>query len=74
MALPSADINMVCCLSTHSTSTWCAVSADSKMRETALIRAAHNGHLSVVEHLIQSGADISARDLVGGQPKANCLG
>lgn len=39
----------------------------TQMRETALIRAAHNGHLSVVEHLLQSGADISARDLVGGR-------
>ena len=34
------------------------------MRETTLIRAAHNGHLPVVEHLLQSGADIAARDLV----------
>lgn len=37
---------------------------DLQMRETALIRAAHNGHLAVVEHLLQSGADIAAHDLV----------
>jgi hypothetical protein len=34
------------------------------MRETPIIRAAHNGHLAVVEHLMQSGADVGARDLV----------
>jgi hypothetical protein len=43
-----------------------AAVAVMQMRETALIRAAHNGHLSVVEHLLQSGADIGAHDLVCG--------
>lgn len=43
-----------------------------QMKETALIRAAHNGHLAVVEHLLQSGADIAARDLVSTDgPLAN---
>jgi hypothetical protein len=41
-----------------------AAATAPQMRETALIRAAHNGHLAVVEHLLQSGADIGARDLV----------
>jgi len=42
-----------------------------QMQETALIRAAHNGHLAVVEHLLQSGADIGARDLVSVLFKAS---
>jgi hypothetical protein len=36
------------------------------MKETALIRAAHNGHLAVVEHLLGGGANVAARDLVRG--------
>eukprot|EP00983_Pelagomonas_calceolata_P063471 1147745-Pelagomonas_calceolata.AAC.3 len=34
------------------------------MKETPLIRAAHNGHLNVVRFLLDSGADPNAIDLV----------
>ena len=37
------------------------------MRETAFIRAAHNGQLAVVEHLMEVGAMVDARDLVRGR-------
>lgn len=35
-----------------------------QMKETPLIRAAHNGHLNVVRFLLDSGADPNAIDLV----------
>ena len=34
------------------------------MKETALIRAAHNGHLAVIKRLLAAGASIDAIDLV----------
>ena len=36
-----------------------------QMRETALIRSAHNGHLHTVRRLLDQGADPNAMDLVG---------
>lgn len=33
------------------------------MKETALIRAAHNGHLQTVRFLLQRGADVDSLDL-----------
>ena len=38
------------------------------MKETPLIRAAHNGHLHVVRHLLEAGADVNATDLVRAVP------
>lgn len=35
-----------------------------QMKESALIRAAHNGHLATVRFLLQAGADVNALDLV----------
>ena len=34
------------------------------MERTALIHASYNGHLPVVQWLVQSGADIEAKDIV----------
>lgn len=34
------------------------------MKETPLIRAAHNGHLQMVQFLVQQGADVDCIDLV----------
>ena len=36
------------------------------MKETPLIRAAHNGHLQMVQFLVQQGADVDCIDLVRG--------
>ena len=36
------------------------------MKESALIRAAHNGHLAVVKRLMAAGAVVDAIDLVRG--------
>jgi len=38
-----------------------------QMKETPLIRAAHNGHLNVVRFLLDSGADPNAIDMVSAQ-------
>jgi ankyrin repeat protein len=35
-----------------------------QMKETALSRAAHNGHFFTVKHLIEQGGDVNALDLV----------
>jgi hypothetical protein len=40
-----------------------------QMKESPLIRAAHNGHLHTVRHLLEAGADANALDLVR-QPEA----
>lgn len=42
----------------------CPALASAAVQETPLIRAAHNGHLSVVKFLLHSGADVNAIDLV----------
>ena len=34
------------------------------MKDTALIRAAHNGHLQTVMYLAEQGADLNTLDLV----------
>jgi len=34
------------------------------MKDTPLIRAAHNGHLQTVMHLVEAGADVDTLDLV----------
>lgn len=34
------------------------------MKETPLIRAAHNGHLQMVQYLVEQGADVDCLDLV----------
>ncbi len=39
-----------------------------KVRETPLIRAAHNGHLSTVRELLARGADANAIDMVRPAP------
>ena len=33
------------------------------MKDTPLIRAAHNGHLHVVQYLLEQGAEVNAMDL-----------
>ena len=38
------------------------------MRETPLIRAAHNGHLQMVRFLVEQGADVDCIDLVCDSP------
>ena len=35
------------------------------MKESPLSRAAHNGHLQMVQYLAQQGADVNCLDLVG---------
>lgn len=37
-----------------------------QMKETPLIRAAHNGHLQMVQFLMEQGADVDCIDLVSG--------
>ena len=45
------------------------------MKETALIRAAHNGHLHTVRRLLAAGAVIDAIDLVRGEGgNGSCVG
>ena len=34
------------------------------MKETAIIRAAHNGHLHTVKFLAERGADVNSIDMV----------
>ena len=34
------------------------------MKETPLLRAAHNGHLQTVMYLVEQGADLNTVDLV----------
>ena len=36
-----------------------------QMKESPLSRAAHNGHLHMVQYLVQQGADVNCLDLVG---------
>lgn len=35
-----------------------------QMKESPLSRAAHNGHLQMVQYLVQQGADVNCLDLV----------
>lgn len=35
-----------------------------QMKETPLIRCAHNGHYNAVQYLVEQGADVNAIDLV----------
>ena len=44
------------------------------MKETALIRASHNGHLHTVRRLLAAGAVIDAIDLVRGVGGNGCVG
>ena len=43
------------------------------MKETALIRASHNGHLHTVRRLLAAGAVIDAIDLVRGSGGNSCV-
>ena len=36
-----------------------------QMKESPLSRAAHNGHLQMVQYLVQQGAEVNCLDLVG---------
>ena len=38
-----------------------------QMKETPLIRCAHNGHYNMVKYLVEQGADVNAIDLVREQ-------
>lgn len=40
-----------------------------QMKDTPLIRAAHNGHLHVVQYLLEQGADLATMDLVSTSPR-----
>ena len=42
----------------------------SQMKETPLLRAAHNGHLQTVMYLVEQGADLNTVDLVRGLESA----
>lgn len=35
-----------------------------QMKETPLIRCAHNGHYNTVQYLVEQGCDVNAIDLV----------
>lgn len=48
----------------HLNTTGGSAAARRQMKETALIRAAHNGHLHTVKYLLERGADVNAVDLV----------
>jgi hypothetical protein len=51
-------------LRAHQTPLIAAGRVAPQMKESALIRAAHNGHLHSVKHLLEAGADVNALDLV----------
>jgi hypothetical protein len=38
------------------------------MKDTPLIRAAHNGHLATVMYLVEQGADLNTLDLARQKP------
>jgi hypothetical protein len=39
-----------------------------QMKETPLIRCAHNGHYNTVQYLVEQGTDVNAIDLVSLPP------
>lgn len=43
-----------------------------QMKETPLIRCAHNGHLQAVKLLLAKGADVNSLDLVGREHGCTC--
>ena len=58
-AFGAAPMVTTCIAHTH-----CQIQCGVKMKEAPLSRAAHNGHLHMVQYLIQQGADVNCLDLV----------
>ena len=46
----------------------CNIARVLQMKETPLIRCAHNGHYNMVKYLVEQGADVNAIDLVRSGP------